>query len=82
MLTVTLTSYNMGGNANESDYDDWVSYVTKRVYVHIDAAPFMNGPSHDIVHSEDPEIRALMQQDLAELWQEWLARRARRASRP
>lgn len=76
MITVTLTSYNMGENVTEHDYLGWVGFVQDNLSdrvgtdVEVEAAPFGRGPAEDrivgVIAVWEPVKEALI-----ELWDDW-----------
>lgn len=73
MITVTLTSYNMG-DVTEYDYLGWVEFVQDNLSdrvgtdVEVEAAPFGRGPAEDrIVPDRDDDVKGA----LIELWDDW-----------
>lgn len=77
--TVTLTSYNMGLDATEADYDLWVAYVCAKIdaacgfAVCVNADPFSGGGALDLIEHADDEQREKITDVLRDLWNEGCA---------
>lgn len=78
--TVKLTAYNMGPEATEADFDNWVEFVNERIdekcgfSVEVDAYPFARGQASDDI-SVGPrggdECRGTIVEALSTLWDDW-----------
>lgn len=76
---VTLTSYNMGDDATEADYDRWVAFVSKHLEeragfgVTVGADRF-GAAGDDRISGADDEQRETLRRLLGvDLWDEWCA---------
>ncbi len=76
--TVTLTSYNMGGEATAADYDAWVRYVNEHIderagfTVQVDADRFGTAGDDRISDADDAQ-REEIKEALRSLWDSWCA---------
>lgn len=75
--SVILTAYNLGQDATEKDFNQWVSYVSGKITelcgftVEVDSFSFTGknsgGPNDDIYNASD-EQKVIIQDALRELW--------------
>jgi hypothetical protein len=85
-VTVTLTSYNMGDNATEADFDRWIAFVDERLgtLVNFDVtveADRFGTAGDDRFSGADEEQRETLRTLLGvDLWNEWCAAGAPGAS--
>ena len=83
--SITLTSYNMGDNATEADYDSFIAYVCDGIdalcgfEVEVDSSPFGRGPASDAFDGTDEQIET-MRDAMRDLWDSWCAEPAKVAA--
>ncbi len=76
-VTVTLTSYNMGLDATEADFDGWISFVSEKLpervsfEVEIDADRFGTAGDDRISNADDDQRETLRDLLGNILWNEW-----------
>lgn len=77
MITVVLTSYNMGEHATESDYDSWIEYVADHfcdesgeALVDVDVRGF-GECSDNQISGGTPDEETRIRETLSWLWDEW-----------
>lgn len=77
-VTVTLTSYNMG-DATESDFDAWASFVAARIDdatgldVTVDQARFGEAGKDEIRGNVDDDMVETVREALRDLWDAFCA---------
>ncbi len=81
-INITLTSYNLGGDADEAFFDKWSAFVGRRIDaaieghdIDVDQHRFGEGPSEDtvVVRGESPEedTESEVREALRSLWDDF-----------
>lgn len=77
MITITMTSYNMGDDATESDFDSWVNFVSDKLgglinyEVNVESDNFGTAGDDRIDGADDGQREELRELLGVSLWNEW-----------